>query len=350
VQQTDPEKANKKRRLPLILLAVVVLLLVVGGLAFALTGGGENGQNKTQVSGGNPSPTMNPVETTPPTDDLPNQTHVAGTAQAGALLSTNQALTQEALMAEADMTTSAVALSITQTAEAAASQIVPTEETPPPTETLTNSPTRTRQVSPTPTDTVTPTHTRTRAVSPSPTFSPTASATRTPNRTPSDTPTPTPTERLPSITPTGDAIQDPTPTLNRTLIALATQSAPEIRLEYTKDYIKLINISSRRQNIGSLEFRGNVEGRFYGNAWTSTLEDESEIFRIREDGCFQIVIDPDYVNSEECRFYNAWIVRQQETSHFWRSEVGNTSFSVYKSGQLIAECQVSAGVCQFAIP
>lgn len=193
-----------------------------------------------------------------------------------------------------------------------------------------------------PSATPSPTTRPTRTPRPSVTPSPTAAVTDTPTEEPTDpaTATATATEE------TNGAFITATPDGSPS----ATESSPEIRLVYTERRIKLINISTRRQNISNLIFEGDAEGRFDAFEWNELSLVGEDIFRIRPDGCLQIVISARAVDPEQCRFYNAWLLRAAQPNHFWRAAAGNETFTVRKGQEIIAECEVAAGECEFAIP
>lgn len=166
----------------------------------------------------------------------------------------------------------------------------------------------------------------------------TATATTTSSHTATIAASPTATV-LPSSTPTHTAAATLTPVL-----------PPEIRLQYDEDRFVLYNISNRVQNIGNLVFQGDVVGRFEALDWEPAIDAASgDIFNFRAEGCVQVSAGQ-FVNGPTCRYYNAYIWRNDADSHFWRASSGNTTFTVILSGEPIAECQVSAGSCEFALP
>ena len=71
---------------------------------------------------------------------------------------------------------------------------------------------------------------------------------------------------------------------------------------------------------------------------------------MRSGGCFQLVIQAVYVDTISCRLFHFWVERELEQYHFWTTANGNTSFSVMKDGDVLAECDIEAGVCEFALP
>lgn len=175
-----------------------------------------------------------------------------------------------------------------------------------------------------------------------------ASATATPTSSSTATATASATSTL---TPTSSETTSPTLTPTPTITLSATSSIPpEIRLEYSDDHFVLYNISNRVQNIGNLFFQGSNQGSFEAFDWNGAIEAAGgDIFNFASQGCVQISIDQ-FVNGPSCRYYNAYIWRTDSESHFWRTIGGNTTFSVLRNNQAIAECEVSAGVCEFALP
>lgn len=175
-----------------------------------------------------------------------------------------------------------------------------------------------------------------------------ASATATPTSSSTATATPSATS---TSAPTASETTDPTDTPTPTIALSATSSIPpEIRLEYSDDHFVLYNISNRVQNIGNLSFQGSDQGSFEAFDWNGAIEAAGgDIFNFASQGCVQISIDQ-FVSGPSCRYYNAYIWRTDSDSHFWRTIGGNTTFTVLRSNQAIAECEVSAGVCEFALP
>lgn len=173
-----------------------------------------------------------------------------------------------------------------------------------------------------------------------------ASATATPTSSSTATASATSTS-----TPTASETTSPTVTPTPTITPSATSSIPpEIRLEYSDDHFVLYNISNRVQNIGNLSFQGSNQGSFEAFDWNAAIEAAGgDIFNFASQGCVQISIDQ-FVSGPSCRYYNAYIWRTDSDSHFWRTIGGNTTFTVLRSNQAIAECEVSAGVCEFALP
>jgi serine/threonine protein kinase len=180
----------------------------------------------------------------------------------------------------------------------------------------------------------------------SPTNAATATATGTATATATATPSLTATT---AASPT--ATVQPSSTLTHTATSTHTPAAPpEIRLEYNENFFVLYNISDRVQNIGNLVFQGNVEGRFEALDWEAAIRaSNGDIFNFRAEGCVQVSADQ-FTNGPSCRYYNAYIWRTDADSHFWRASSGNTTFTVVLRGQPIAECQISAGTCEFALP
>ncbi|GIK65075.1 MAG: hypothetical protein BroJett018_28690 [Chloroflexota bacterium] len=175
-----------------------------------------------------------------------------------------------------------------------------------------------------------------------------ASATATPTSSSTATATASATS---TSTPTASETTSPTVTPTPTITPSATSSIPpEIRLEYSDDHFVLYNISNRVQNIGNLSFQGSNQGSFEAFDWNAAIEAAGgDIFNFASQGCVQISIDQ-FVSGPSCRYYNAYIWRTDSDSHFWRTIGGNTTFTVLRSNQAIAECEVSAGVCEFALP
>lgn len=171
-----------------------------------------------------------------------------------------------------------------------------------------------------------------------------------PTSSPSSTSTATVTARATSTT-TASTTPRPTNTPTATITMTATPAvAPEIRLEYTDDHFVLYNISTRAQNVGNLVFVGNSSGSFEAFDWNAAIDVAGgDIFNFAAQGCVQISIDQ-FVNGPSCRYYNAYIWRTDSDSHFWRTIGGNTTFNILRNNQVIAECLVSAGVCEFALP
>ncbi|MBI5928349.1 MAG: protein kinase [Chloroflexi bacterium] len=177
-----------------------------------------------------------------------------------------------------------------------------------------------------------------------------------PTSTPSSTNNPTSTASAttnPTSTPTQTASATPSPTITlTTTIALTASPAvkAEIRLEYRDDRFILYNISNRVQNVGNLVFQGDTNGSFNSYDWNAAIEAAGgDIFNFASQGCVQISADQ-FVSGPSCRYYNAYIWRTDSDSHFWRTSGGNTTFNVLHNNQVIAECQISAGVCEFALP
>jgi serine/threonine protein kinase len=297
------DSTRGRRRLPLVGIVAVILLLLVGGGLFALFGGGDDDND------GNRS-----VDATPTMSD----TELTALAIANLPTATD---TQEVLsptLTEDEPTPTDVEQTETATREEPTLTPTTDEQTASPTD----------EVEPTATeDDIEPTETRT----PRPT-------------TTANDDEPSPTVETTTVVPT----ETNQATATDFEVVTTPDADPEVRLEWTTRRLRMTNISDRRQNLGHLVFRGDVDGEFESLEWWNLSAVGNEIYSFREEGCVQVVTSSRSVSTTPCRFYNAWLQLDPAIIPFWAG--GNESFVVYNRGVPIAECGIEDGACEFAIP
>jgi serine/threonine protein kinase len=332
-EATAPRPPKKeKRRIGLsLMIGIVLLLLLAGGIIGVVLSGGNgdgdgDGENDRQAAVGDEGETapVNTEDITPAVDVMTGEetaieetiTVVASTTPVEMEDEEDGETTVAAGDSTQDEASSTPSPSVTPTEE------VPTDTPEPATPTLT----------PTiPTDTPLP---------------PTATATEAPTRTLEPSPTASPT-----VTFTRES--SPTATVTATLTASATLSVtpalpPDIRLEYDEDSFKLTNISEGRLNVNNLVFVGDERGRFSASNWRTDTSLGNNIYSFRAEGCLFVLTESD-TERDRCRFYNYWLLRGSSIYHFWTTANGNTTFRVVLSGETVAECEVEAGRCEFAL-
>jgi hypothetical protein len=128
------------------------------------------------------------------------------------------------------------------------------------------------------------------------------------------------------------------------------QSQPEIRLAYNEDSFILFNISPVPQNISGLAFEGDSFGSMAASEWRDMGTIGDEISRILPESCLQAVTRLEAVQAGPCRNFYGWFQQASARFHFWTAANGNRTFTVTNNGQPVAECEVSAGSCEFTLP
>lgn len=123
-----------------------------------------------------------------------------------------------------------------------------------------------------------------------------------------------------------------------------------IRLTYDTERFFLQNISTtERPNISGLLFVGDTFGQFSAIDWQNGTQLHGDVYNIAADRCVQLAINQEAVGWGDqipCRQTYGWMA-QGGAGQFWRADTGNTTFSVFNNGQLIATCAINAGLCEF---
>jgi hypothetical protein len=201
----------------------------------------------------------------------------------------------------------------------------------------TQRPTRPVTVTPEEETTVEPTTTEEVAVVP------TTETTKEPTLTPTPTPTRTPS---PTRTPTPEPTLTPTPTI-----------IPTLRLVYNDKVAYIKNISEVNQDISQLRFVQELpDGKrveFEAIEWQQgTFRGIGSPYAIQPESCFQVGVDagPAATQASDCLRLHGWVTRNLQ-SQFWLINNGNVrSFVVLLGEQVIIECEIAAGKCEFALP
>lgn len=157
------------------------------------------------------------------------------------------------------------------------------------------------------------------------------------------------TEAAPTVTlraiHTVAAISTPISTLQVDPTVTISDAQPQILLTYTEDSIALLNITSEPMDISELVFSGE-NGTFEAIRWRQV--GAQALNELLPGDCLQIWTTETRTIPEQpetCGFRQAWIA-VGPTGHFWRDA---ESFTVEKADQIIAQCEIAAGSCRFAI-
>ena len=143
--------------------------------------------------------------------------------------------------------------------------------------------------------------------------------------------------RVGQVNPT--AIPSPTPILTATPLPTF-----DIRLEYSPDSFTLINVSTVPLYIEGLYFESESAAMDVGRWNTQFLTASLTNFPVQ--GCLQVwnlETTTPLDAPANCGTRHAWIA-VNDSATFWR---GATAFAIYRFGELITTCTVSAGVCEF---
>lgn len=165
----------------------------------------------------------------------------------------------------------------------------------------------------------------------------TAEATAEATSPPTETPTPTPTPAPPTSTPTAS------PT--------ATSEPVDVRLIYDARTLVLLNTSDAAVDVSNMLFVQRTETggeiTFRSSNWGGGSVPPS---RLPPGDCFQIwSFDDSFIEQPEyCNTRHSW--RQTSPIRlFWVSEVEEARFSVLRNGVELAQCNIAAGECTFAL-
>lgn len=134
-----------------------------------------------------------------------------------------------------------------------------------------------------------------------------------------------------------DAAADSTTTTDET----DTENA-ELILRYNDNSFLLFVLSSTPQDLSGVSFAGDAVGTFAAISWQNNLSNAGRrLDRLDAGGCLQVVTRTDAVQEADCDLYNVWLLRANQTAHFWFDAGDNMTFDVLNNDIVVTSCLVA---------
>ncbi|MBZ0305130.1 MAG: hypothetical protein K8I82_03590, partial [Anaerolineae bacterium] len=132
----------------------------------------------------------------------------------------------------------------------------------------------------------------------------------------------------------------------------------EIQLVYDQTSIYLLNTGTQFEDISELQFTqmlSNGSSRtFSAREWMNDRfpSGQGSIFALSPGGCYQLFSDTasTTIKPAECQTRFGWTWRS-DSYHFWlAADNDSEAFTVYLEDEVIVQCQIDAGNCEFSLP